>query len=202
MASGVFSGGYNGPGGGRGGGGGIYNFASAASATLRNTLLALNSLGLESDLYGGFASQGHNFVGVLDAGSGALSGGSGDAVGSLSNPIIPLLGALQDNSGMTPTMALLTGSPAVDTGDDSLTGTDQRGFPRLNGPHVDVGAFEGTLPAGENLWVGDGIHNTVSRIEFRSGVSTQDIHRRECRRELPVGWTARHEFVSATSCWR
>jgi hypothetical protein len=171
LASGVFSGGSNGPRGGLGGCGGIYNSASAASAILRNTLIALNSSGTESDLFGGFTSQGRNFVGMLDASSGTLSGGSGDATGSLFNPINPLLGALQDNGGPTPTMAPLTGSPAVDAGDDTLTGTDQRGFPRLNGPHVDIGAFEGVLQASETLWVGDGIYNTVSRIEIRSRAS-------------------------------
>jgi hypothetical protein len=30
----------------------------------------------------------------------------------------------------------------VDAGDDSLTGTDQRGFPRNSGGHVDIGAYQ------------------------------------------------------------
>jgi len=39
-------------------------------------------------------------------------------------------------------------SPAIDAGDDSVTGppdnltTDQRGMSRLSGAHVDIGAYE------------------------------------------------------------
>ena len=64
----------------------------------------------------------------------------------------PLLGPLQDNGGPTETHALLPGSPAIDAGDDSIVGepllltTDQRGQPRLQGAHVDIGAYE-TVPA-------------------------------------------------------
>jgi len=45
-------------------------------------------------------------------------------------------------------MALLAGSPALDAGNDGLLNppyelaTDQRGFPRKVGSHVDIGAFE------------------------------------------------------------
>ncbi|MBI3881173.1 MAG: hypothetical protein HY301_14060 [Verrucomicrobia bacterium] len=85
---------------------------------------------------------------------------NGDLVGT-----DPRLGPLADNGGPTPTCALLFGSPAIDVGDDSLTGTDQRGFLRLSGPHVDIGAFElqptpvpqffpnaANLPDGSVLW--------------------------------------------------
>jgi len=71
----------------------------------------------------------------------------------------PLLARLEANGGPTRTMALCAGermpdntchgaSPAIDAGDDAVTGaplnlsTDQRGLPRLAGSHVDVGAFE------------------------------------------------------------
>lgn len=46
------------------------------------------------------------------------------------------------------TLALLAGSAAIDAGDDAVSGsplnltTDQRGRPRRNGVHVDIGAFE------------------------------------------------------------
>jgi predicted outer membrane repeat protein len=71
----------------------------------------------------------------------------------------PMLGPLQNNGGTTPTMALLPGSPAIDAGDDSVVGaplgltTDQRGpgFPRKVGAHVDIGAFEFSVPAGPSF---------------------------------------------------
>ena len=60
----------------------------------------------------------------------------------------PLLGPLQDNGGLSPTMALQPGSPAIDAGSNAavpaaLT-TDQRGpgFSRIVGAAVDLGAFE------------------------------------------------------------
>src|SRR5262249_25067509 len=67
----------------------------------------------------------------------------------------PLLGPLQNNGGPTPTMALLSGSPAIDAGDNgsaldlfgSPLTTDQRGLPRIHGTAVDLGAFEVYGPA-------------------------------------------------------
>src|SRR5439155_23762631 len=114
------------------------------------------SSGPPPDLPGPFTSQGHNLIAVSDGSTGFVNGSNGDIAGSASSPINPLVGALQDNGGPTLTMALLTGSPAIDAGDDTLTGTDQRGFPRLSGAHVDIGAFEGALMVGETLLVGDG----------------------------------------------
>jgi hypothetical protein len=66
--------------------------------------------------------------------------------------IDPLLGPLQDNGGPTQTMALKTGSPAIDAGGSFGAPTDQRGnrrpidFPGLanrpGGDGSDIGAFE------------------------------------------------------------
>jgi hypothetical protein len=53
----------------------------------------------------------------------------------------PLLLPLSNNGGLTPTMAISAGSPAVDAGDcTSSPLVDQRGYPRDGG--CDVGAFE------------------------------------------------------------
>jgi len=71
----------------------------------------------------------------------------------------PLLAPLGNHGGSTPTMPLCSGmgapvrsckgiSPAIDTGDDAVTGapdnltTDQRGLLRETGAHVDIGAYE------------------------------------------------------------
>ncbi len=53
------------------------------------------------------------------------------------------LGLLQANGGETDTMALLTGSPAIDAGtNDGCPPVDQRGVARPQGTACDIGAFE------------------------------------------------------------
>ncbi|WZO98706.1 choice-of-anchor Q domain-containing protein [Isosphaeraceae bacterium EP7] len=67
----------------------------------------------------------------------------------------PNLGALKDNGGLVPTMALLKGSPAIDAGSNAVlaastrNGLDARGagFRRFVGKKVDLGAFEYQPPA-------------------------------------------------------
>jgi CSLREA domain-containing protein len=64
----------------------------------------------------------------------------------------PRLGALTNNGGLTHTHALLDGSPAVDSGDDSTCpGIDQRGATRPSGDHCDMGAFEAASTATMSL---------------------------------------------------
>lgn len=96
-----------------------------------NTIFAFNT---PSNCSGTISDAGYN---LSSDSSIALTG-----TGSRTN-INPLLGMLADNGGPTLTMALLPGSPAIDSG--STTGapvTDQRGIPRPQGPGVDIGAFE------------------------------------------------------------
>jgi hypothetical protein len=51
-------------------------------------------------------------------------------------------------------MALLAGSPAIDAGDNTgAPATDQRGFPRIVGGAIDIGAFE-VQPAGQATHLG------------------------------------------------
>ena len=67
-----------------------------------------------------------------------------------------MLGPLQDNGGITPTHALLPGSPAIDHGNNPLLlMLDQRtyderafifGYERVVGPGPDIGAFEFGAP--------------------------------------------------------
>ena len=131
-------------------GGGFFNDGSQSPPTLRNTLVAQNTNPGNSspDLYGFFTSQGHNLIGQADGGGGITNGINNDLAGSTNAPLNPLLGPLQSNGGPTPTMALLAGSPALNTGDDTLLAvpfnlpTDQRGLPRKSGAHIDIGAFE------------------------------------------------------------
>jgi hypothetical protein len=156
-------GGRGGNGGLGGSGGGLQNGA-LINPSLRNTLVAQNNLALAGsggpgttgingtngssgtgyDLKGQFQSQGYDFVGQNDSAFTWYSA-VGDIIPSAGNQVGPLLGSLTNNGGHTLTVALLAGSPAIDAGDDSLANTvatDQRGYPRLSGGHVDVGAFE------------------------------------------------------------
>jgi len=59
----------------------------------------------------------------------------------------PMLGGLANNGGITPTMALGAGSPAIDAGNDATCpATDQRGVIRPFGRHCDIGAYEASPP--------------------------------------------------------
>lgn len=72
-------------------------------------------------------------------------GGFLTALGDQANTLA-LLGPLQDNGGPTKTHALLPGSPAIDAGDPAFVlqslPQDQRGFLRIAGGRIDIGAFE------------------------------------------------------------
>jgi hypothetical protein len=91
-----------------------------------------------------------NAGGVLGSGGSSLD--SGNTCGFTDPTDLvntnPLLGPLGSNGGPTQTHALLTGSPAVDKGQNPFSlPNDQRGagFPRLVGAAPDIGAFEGTV---------------------------------------------------------
>jgi CSLREA domain-containing protein len=131
-------------------GGGI--FKNGATVNLGNTIVANNTIGgsgIGPDLNGTFNSQDYNLIGNT---SGASF--TGTTTHNLTN-VSPLLGSLTNNGGPTETHALLTGSPALDAGDNTLATTaglttDQRGvgFNRIMDGNadaassVDIGAYE------------------------------------------------------------
>ncbi|MEM6470045.1 MAG: choice-of-anchor Q domain-containing protein, partial [Planctomycetota bacterium] len=108
-------------------------------------------------------SESNIVVGGLTARNESLgynisSDGTGNLAATGDQPNTnPLLGPLQDNGGPTPTHALLSGSPAINSGSSALaldqTGQqlqfDQRGdgFARVNDGSVDIGAFETGTPS-------------------------------------------------------
>ena len=112
-------------------GGGIDNGVpqNGGTVTLSNTIVAGNTATTNPNISGAFTDNGGNLV-------------SGN----------PLLAALGNNGGPTQTMPPLTGSPAIDAGNDAAAASftyDQRGpgYPRLLVLHVDIGAVEVNFPA-------------------------------------------------------
>ena len=129
--------------------GAVYVLGNAGTSTMvvNNSIIANTSAGVD-------------FVSNTLSGGTANSSGVGNLIetnsgfgGSVTSTADPNLAGLADNRGPTPTQALNTGSPAIDSGDPGQIGgltTDQRGgiFQRvidgdLNGSAiVDIGAYE------------------------------------------------------------
>ncbi len=146
----------NEPSTGAGLGGGIN--IDQGTATLDNTIIALNTDGtgtgaspdnLFIDGSGTVSSaSANNLIGAGGGNSGLTNGSNGNQVGVVN----PGLAALADNGGPTQTIALLSGSPAINAGSPALAQDanltdDQRGagFPRVVNGTVDMGAVEGTV---------------------------------------------------------
>ncbi|MCB8954117.1 MAG: hypothetical protein H6650_19105 [Ardenticatenales bacterium] len=115
-------------------GGGVNSYVHAQSQVYVNNSIIANNLAGEQCVGAPLISLGYNLSGD---GSCNLTG-----PGDLPNTD-PLLGPLQDNGGPTLTHALLSGSLAIDAGNnDTCLPTDQRGIPRPQGPACDIGAYE------------------------------------------------------------
>jgi CSLREA domain-containing protein len=119
-------------------GGGILNNGVAA---FQNTIVAQNSPdNCFSD--GSLTDAGYNL-----SNNGASCGFGASTSNPNAGPMFDPAG-LTDNGGPTPTIALLTGSPAVDAIPPGVNDcgttitTDQRGVARPQGPGCDIGAFE------------------------------------------------------------
>ncbi len=146
---------------GSGGGGGIvveFLATSGSTANIESSIVALNTAsGCCPDVSGSFSSKGFNLIGKSDGSIGFTV--ATDRTGTIASPLDPKLdpAGLQNNGGPTQTIALLSGSPAIDQGTSSgLTGTltvDQRGvgYSRTvnegisrppGGDGTDIGAFE------------------------------------------------------------
>jgi hypothetical protein len=154
-------------------GGGIYG----GDTTVINCTLSNNEAvsGTPYDVYGGGVGGGATLTNTIVVNSGragncgdfAASGGHNisddntcfDTGGTDLSNTNPQLAPLRNYGGPTLTRALCTAaqaphpacaarSPAIDAGDDAVTGppdslaTDQRGLPRQAGAHVDIGAYE------------------------------------------------------------
>jgi uncharacterized repeat protein (TIGR01451 family) len=135
------------------------NFGNQSTVTLKNTILggstATATPNLRTFAGGIITSLGNNLS--SDAGAGVLTG-PGDLINTN-----PLLAALGNYGGSTPTHALLPGSAAINAGNNTgAPVTDQRGIARPQLGTVDIGAFESrgftlALTGGNNQSTGPGL---------------------------------------------
>jgi hypothetical protein len=136
--NGVGAGGSGGLGGARGAGGGIFVQSARSSHKMRlsNTIVASNTGGGCASNHGSaIANGGHN----LSYGDSSCPGQNGN----------PKLGQLKNNGGATATLALGSGSAAIDkvpAKGSHCPAKDQRGVRRPEGKACDIGAFEFALP--------------------------------------------------------
>ena len=133
---------------------------AAGTETLNNTIVAGNLvdfMGLRFEELNGLIDVANNNLIADAATSGGIAHGtSGNIVGNGGIGFIETIDILSfgiaPNGGPTWTAALVPGSPAINSGNNSLAvdennnplTTDQRGpgFPRIVGGTVDIGAFE------------------------------------------------------------
>jgi hypothetical protein len=136
-------------------GGGVYNPPFGGAVNVKSTIIASNSAQTGPDVSGAVTSAGFNLIGKKDGSTGFSV--ATDKKGTVASPLNPKLDpkGLPSNGGPTQTIALMTGSPAIDKGISvGLTGTlttDQRGSSRkvdksvgnaTGGDGADIGAFE------------------------------------------------------------
>ena len=129
--------------------GGLFNYFG--TPIVGNTIIAENKSPSDPGFRGSvLTSNGYNLIGIGNSRGPRGFSNTGDQVGTAASPIDPCSAPLGDYGGPTQTMALLSGSPALDAGSNALAvdangsslTTDQRGFARLFNGTVDIGAFE------------------------------------------------------------
>lgn len=131
--------------------GGYYNGGSGTNR-IQNSIIAGNAGNIASPDCGGgtLTSQGYNIIGNNNGCT--FSSTTGDQVGTSGSPIDAKLGPLSNIGGPTAVHPLLSGSPAINTGNPGASdgignhcqSTDQRGVIRPISAQCDIGAFEGT----------------------------------------------------------
>jgi hypothetical protein len=159
--------------GGRGNGGGLHAAAGGGTVTLTGTILGANGPANCSTVGGGMlADGGHN-----------ISFPESSCPGTVADP---RLGALAANGGPTQTMALASGSAAIDIvpADSNCPAADQRGIARPIGAACDAGAFEFAPPPAGSGSPGAGPDTTAPIVRLF-------LTRQRLRRALRRGYFAR-----------
>ena len=115
-------------------GGGLYRAANSFVISIDSSIVSGNANAAAPDLFS---------TGTVNQKSSAIGSGTGftntDQGGNLAFGTNLLLGTLGNYGGVTQTIPLLPGSPAINSGSSALT-TDQRGKSRVS--TADIGAFE------------------------------------------------------------
>lgn len=182
------------------GGGGILNDGGFGSATLTigNTILKKGASGPNIENLAGVGtvtSQGYNLSDDAAGGDGNTApGGFLNSTGDKRNTN-PKLGVLQDNGGPTFTHLPADDSPAVSSGNTTLT-VDQRGTSRPQGAADDIGAVEivgavNSAPSIDLNGDGSGIDFSATFTEDGGAVAIVDS-------DLTVGDTNDTNLESAT----
>ena len=195
-------------------GGGIRR-GTDAEVRVGNTIIAGNvdasSAGsVHPDVSGEFVSLGHNLIGIddgLDAsGTPFTNGVNGDQVGSGGSPISPGLSALSLPAGTNTRVHLLqSGSPASDSGDDSLLEDtvwpssplrDQRGQFRVVNGTVDIGAIEFPNETLVSILAVDDVLNDFTEDSGKIRISRSfDVGDLDVTLEIPAGSSAQASDV-------
>ena len=149
----------------QGSGGGM--LLAGGIASIYNTIIGGNHNLVRADIAGkldyNYATSSTQYTRSVPSSNNLISDGSGNLptdssgkglngnlLGTQFVPLDPRLAPLSNNGGPTQTMALYTGSPAIDAGSNALAVgpdgkpllTDQRGYGRIFNGTVDIGAYE------------------------------------------------------------
>lgn len=155
---------------------------TGSSSMVNNATISGNHAVIEA---GGIFAPGVPMTNSIVAGNTAPTNSNVNFAGSTANNLIggdPDLAPPGNYGGPTLTMPPLASSPAIDAGDDSVTNslaTDQRGFPRLAGAHVDIGAVERQVVSATNA--------PVLKLTFTSSPDTDFTMRAATNVALPAG---------------
>ncbi|MEO8392801.1 MAG: S8 family serine peptidase, partial [Chloroflexota bacterium] len=153
-------------------GGGIY---TQSGVTIGNSIIAGNTANTP-DIDPTVNSLGYNIIGST-TGLSITGNTTGNLVGAAAAPLN--LGALQNNGGITKTMALLANSVAINAGNPGFApppNFDQRGsgFPRVVGSGVDIGAYEATCQSSVTVAAGDSA-GLISAINCANSTASNDV---------------------------
>lgn len=159
----------------------------AGTAYLSNSIVANNIFNnqnrdIQLDGSTSMSSGGFNIIGN-GTNISNFSPHSTDQFGTTSNPLDPELTPLGNYGGSNPTHLPLCSSPALNMGDPSIVGLDQRGQPRtgtINGGQPDIGATEFQWPVFDGAALQKVCKGTCNRVEivpsadlgYWSGIST------------------------------